>query len=284
MEAAPATVPDTPAEVAKPAAEEVRKYKINGKEKVIRAAEVDKYASIGLAADEKFVAAKQMLEEAKALASKKPIEALMAQGKTREEARRMLEDHLLELHAEDQMDPRERELRELRKRDAETKAEKEARQKAEEEAAVGKKAEAALLQLEHEIVSAAEKHGLPKDVQLMRSIAYEMQTALAHGVDLPAEKAAGIVLNQWKDNAKSFLGALSPETVKEVLGDKLFKSLIALSVADVKRAEAPFAKQQTQGKPLPTNRTPGEESENKKEIVDYGEYFRNRRRASIANR
>ena len=277
-------VPTAPAPVegsasaapATPAAQEYR-VKVNGKEKIVSAAEAQKYISLGLASTEKFTEAARMREEAEALTqaykTAKPMDALVKAGYTRAEARRMLEDSLLEEHELSQRDPRDVELERYKKKDAEDAAAKAKKEAEETEKAQQVKVQAAMKALEHEIVTAAEAAGFPRDKAMLRAIAYEMQAAAEHGVELPASKAVEIVLKDYQENIAALLQNMKPDKLQSLLGEKLFASLAAQSVSNVKKAEAPFVKAR------PSNKDSAEPAGNKEaKVQDTEDFFRNLRR------
>lgn len=259
--------------------EELYEVKVNGKVKKMTLAELKKHAALSHSSTEKFTEAKRLKEEVEKLKSQYDSEDDIArwkrQGKTASEIRDLLADKLTAILEEEQLDPKERELRDLRAREAERKKQEEAAEQEKMSAEEKRKTEIAARQLEHEIVEAAESLKIPVNPFMLKQLAYEMYNAGERGVDLSAKDAARIVEKQWFDTFSEVLPKMNTRQIKELLGADMLKALQEEAVAEVKTANAPFVKKQNQEK----QQVP-KKQESPEEQKTYSEFFRGLRRGN----
>jgi len=222
------------------------KVKINGVERELSYSELKRLASINEAANGKFENAKKMSSEAesfkKLLDSGDLVTALKKQGKNSTEIRAILEDRLIDLVKEEQLDPRERELLELKAekaaREAEENNKKKSAEQQKQEAAVKQQVE----KYENEMVDALAKTNMPKTALSFKMIAQELLGAAENDIEMTVDEAAKHVERDILQSYSELLPKLGLERIKTILGKELLAQLREESVAEVKN-NTPFPKQ-----------------------------------------
>jgi hypothetical protein len=230
-----------------------QKVRINGKDKEFTLAEMRKLASLAEASTEKFQSASQKEKEAQEL--KKAFEsgdvrsALRKMGKQPQEIKKIMEDALLLELEEEALDPKDRELRDLKKekeerlaREKEIETEKEAAKKSEDT----KRLQSAM---EAELVEALQGAALPKGVTITKHVVQLMLDAAAKGVELSAKDAATIAKKDLMEDVSKLLPALGVDGLKKLLGADLLKALRDDGVKEVKTQDTPFPKPAPKRKP-----------------------------------
>jgi uncharacterized protein YbcI len=227
-------------------AEQKYELKINGQTRQMSLEELKKHASISQASNEKFEQAKKMHTEAQqlkeAFSTGDVVGSLTRMGKSPKEIKTMLEDNLLSIIEQEQMDPRERELRELK----EYKVQQErARQELEQQELTAKQQREVMVaqaRLEEELVSCMQASNLPQTALMFQRIAREMETALMNGYELSAKDATRIVEQDVIDEYLAMLPKLGADRLKKALGKDGLKLLQEEQVKAVKEAQPEFAK------------------------------------------
>jgi hypothetical protein len=252
----------TPAEVK----EEMRKLKgkVNGREVEWTEAEAIRRAQLADAADEKFREAAEMRKQAEQffeLLRTNPKQVLLhpefAQAIN---LRELAEEYLGGELQRELMDPKDRELEELRKFKQE---QEEARQRTEHEKLT--KAQQAELR-EHQIRAAKEidrqltdvlsKADLPKDPEVVKRVAELMYQAGQKGYELDAQTAVDIVRDRSQQYLQSLTSKLDGESLVKFLGDDLVKKIRKHDLARIKaqlegQQPAALADAQQQAAPSP---------------------------------
>lgn len=266
-----------PAEIEKFVESQKFKLKVNGKEKELTTAELKRLASISDAATERFQMASQKEKEAQeikgALASKDPVAALKKMGMDSKEIKAVLENKLLEMIEEENLDPKDKELRDLKKRIAEQE-EAEKRKKEEEELSTKQKE---LLRKQEEIesgiVDALTEAKLPKNPVILRQVIETMLGMSKKGVEISPKDAVKLVQKGFEEELTDLLPQLGMDFIKKVLGAKGLAALREESVAEVKKSSEPFPKRAA--KPA---QNAGKQAKGETEAVGMNDFFRNLRR------
>jgi hypothetical protein len=197
------------------------KVKINGSERELTQAELKKLASISASSDEKYKSAKQLHQEAQdlkaAIESGDLADLLKRQGKSPKEIKQILEDKLLALIEDEQLDPRERELRDLKAEKA--KREEEAKKSAEEQEKSKQSAELQKMQadFEHGMVEAMQAANMPKHPYILKMVAQEMLGAVEAGYDMSPADAVKLVKADFTKQVTELLPLLGMDAVKGIL-------------------------------------------------------------------
>lgn len=264
----------TPEQIEQILANQKTKVKINGKDRELTYAEMKKLASINEAANEKFEIAKKSqkeLEEFRKLVEGGDLVKLYkSQGKTPAEIKELLTNKVLDLMEEEELDPREKLLREY---EAKEKAREEA-EKAEKEAQEANKKQTeyqkAVQQAEMELVEAMKGTKLPSnDPVFYKMVVQEMLASEIAGVEMSASEAAKIVEGEVIKHMTALLPKLGLDSIKQILGKEFLKSLREESVAEVKKESSPFAKPSAAKQEKP--------STEKEKKVTINDFFRNMR-------
>lgn len=266
-----------PAEIEKFVESQKFKLKVNGKEKELSTSELKRLASLSDAATEKFQSASQKEKEAqelkKAFESKDPVAALKRMGMDSKEIKAVLENKLLEMIEEENLDPKDKELRDLKKRIAEQE-EAEKRKKEEEETSTRQKE---LLKKQQEIetgiVEALSEAKLPKSPVILRQVIEQMLGMSKNGVEISPKDAVKLVQKGFEEELTELLPQLGMDFIKKVLGAKGLASLREESVAEVKKSSEPFPKRAS--KPA---QNAGKQAKGEAEAVGMNEFFRSLRR------
>jgi hypothetical protein len=256
------------------------KLKINGQERELTQAELRKLAGLSAASDEKFKGAKQLQNEAlelkKAFESKDPVAAMKKLGMDSKEIKATLENKLLELLEDEQLDPKDRELRDLKRKIAEQEAAEKAKKDDEEKSKATLAREKAYQELESGVVDALKEAKMPKSALTLKAVAQHMLEAHRNGVELSPKDAVKLAQEQFHSEIAELLPQLGMDFIKKVLGAKGLAALREESVAEVKRAAEPFPKPQ----PKPRSDA-GKQAKSEPEQMSQDEYFRRLRRGQI---
>jgi hypothetical protein len=217
-----------------------------------------------------------MAEEAKqiksAFESGDVVSALTRAGKSKQEIRQIMEDRLLELIEEENLDPREREIRDLKRFKEQT--EKERKEETDRASRLKQEKEVKRLResMAKELVDSIQKSNLPKTPQIFKRIASEMQSAYEKGYEMSASEATKIVEQDIIEEYQALLPNLGVERIKKALGEDNLKKLREEQVRSVKEATPSFAKPKQAAKSSVDNSVEPEEK------VDMTSFFRNKRR------
>lgn len=269
-----------PAEIEKFVESQKFKLKVNGKEKELSTAELKRLASLSDAATEKFQSASQKEKEAqelrKVFESGDPVKAMQKLGKTPQEIKEVLENKLLELIEDENMSPKDKELRDLKKRIAEQEAAEKAKKDEEEKSKATLAREKAYAELETGVIEALKDAKMPKSALTLKAVAQHMLEAHRNGVELSPKDAVKLAQEQFHNEIAELLPQLGMDFIKKVLGAKGLAALREESVAEVKKAAEPFPKPQ----PKPRSEA-GKQAKQDSEPMSTDEYFRRLRRGQI---
>lgn len=257
--------------IAEQKAEEKRKYKlkVNGSEKEYDEDAVIAHAQRGLAADEKFRTAAQARAEAEKLtnlAKKDPEAFFKALGMDIEEvSKATLSKKLAELS----MDPKEREINELKRKLELHEKEKQEQKEAEEKAKTEKATEFWSEKYDKELPEAIKAAGLPLTKEVIVMTADLMIASLEEGVDLPLNVVMDMVKEKHLSSVKNFLTGADKEKLVSLLGPELVDSLIAIKSQkkDTKKEETKL--------PVSQKKAVGDRTKSEKEnMKDLDEYIK----------
>lgn len=272
---APVEQVETKETVVNPFKDYKERIKINGKEREVTLEELRREASKQMAADEKFKSAKQLNDEARqlkaAFESGNVVDALAKQGKTAKEIRTILEDHLLDIIDQENMDPKEKELKDLKKF-KEQKDKEAAEEMSKKEAAKhAQEIERARARLETELVDAIKASNMPKNTTVFQKVAREMESALINGYEMSAAEAVKIVEQDMIEEYLAVLPQLGADRLKKALGKDMLKLIQEEQVRAVKEAAPSFVNRRNT-KPV-ADPEPAED-----EKIPSGDFFRNLKR------
>lgn len=233
--------------------EEIRRHKlkINGREMELDEAEVLRRAQLSSSADEKFQEAAQMRKQAEQLIQtlrESPDQVLEKLGIDIDDfARRRLASQI----EKEMMDPKEREIQELRQQlESKTKAEQEFQEKQRteaEQAEYQRARQEAQKKYDSEITEVLNKAGLPKKPYVVKRVAQLMYTAIQHGYELDVATAVDRVKEDLNTDFSAMAGDLDAERLVKFLGPDITKKIRQHDIAQWR------AKQQST-EPTPADR------------------------------
>ena len=262
----------------------VREFKVNGK--VVKVdlsneAQVQKLLQLGLASGDKFQEAARMRKEAEDILStakteKSAAKALKKAGFSDAEVREILEKELANYYEEEALSPEEKARREREAKLAEYERREKEREEQENMTKREKEIQAEVQKLETDLLSALEKSSLPRTPVLAKWATQYMAAFDAQGVELSAGDAVKMVEQEFPELILSVLSSTKDVgQLKQLLGKDIVKKLLDDSVAAVKKAEQPFAKE----KPSREVSSQGESKPKQKENMS--NYFERLRRGQI---
>jgi len=223
------------------------KRKINGKERTFQTFDdMIKHVSLDLSADEKFKAAQKIQRDAEAqvAAYKKGNLADYLKNRYGDLSAKEAKEALLEtidlITEEEEIDPKEKELRRYRKMEEEIKRKQEEeaanKDKTAREEEIQKNAQKILSQ----VTEASKKYGLPDDELLMGEVFNELILAGENDIEMTAGEAVRIVRDRAISTSVNFLKHLDAEQIEKILGEDLMKDIRGRGVAAVKEANKAF--------------------------------------------
>ena len=219
--------------------ENPRTLKVNGKDRVIKSwAEWERYGSREMAAEERFAEAKKLREEAESIKqlveSGDLLEILKRKGLEGNELKKALGDVVNRLIEEEEMDPRDRKLKEYEAKEAARKAAEEETSKKEQETAHSREVEAKAKEYVEQITDSAERLGLKGTPWLLAQVAHELQAAHNEGAPVSVDVAVRMVRDNFVGDYSSYIREMPFEVLKEVLGEDTIKKIQREAVSAAK--------------------------------------------------
>jgi Txe/YoeB family toxin of Txe-Axe toxin-antitoxin module len=248
---APETAKDSTPEA--PKAPTKRKIKANGREVEIDEAEIDRYLSMGVSANEKWQEAAKLRREAETLQKQieeDPFKYLQSKNpKLREKA----EEWLLERIQEDEMSPEQRELKKYKEKEAAEKEDADRKAKEAEESQAKEAEQHYIQQFDKELSSACAKHSVPRTSDFIKRVALKMSDAIDNDVDLSAEDAVAMVKDDYVSDVKHFLSQV--EDILPFLGEEIAGKLRKSDLERVKKPNTVSIKSTPKQEPTQKFRT-----------------------------
>jgi hypothetical protein len=229
-----------------------KKLKVNGKEVTFSSkseyeAAVEKYLSIGMAAEDKFKSAKQLHEEATkilevAKTEKSAKKMLEKAGYSADEIRQILEEELTNIYKYEDMSEEEKaRLKEKEELEKYRQAEEERKRKEELEQ-MTRQEQQFYAEVENNLLDALESSKLPRDPLMAKFALQYMAADEARGLEPDPVRAVKLVEREMPLLVGSILNGMDIETRKRFLGKEVLESLRKDALAQVQKSEAPFAK------------------------------------------
>ncbi|TXH10006.1 MAG: hypothetical protein E6R04_06535 [Spirochaetes bacterium] len=212
---------------AKAEAKRKLKVKIDGQVHEVDEDEVINDYGKGKAADKKFQEAAALRKEAVAFieALKKDPISVLTNPKLGVNMREVAETYLLAQLEDEMMDPRDRELRDLKKEKM-TREQMEAETKRQaEEAEMQALTENYRAEYERAFQACLESSGLPKTPHTVKRLAFYMNEGMKRGLDLKPDDVVGLVKDEYIEEQKTLFSSLDGENLLKLLGDDLAKKI-----------------------------------------------------------
>lgn len=232
---------------------EIKKYKVkvDGEELEVDETELLRGYQTRRAADKRFQEAaltRRQAEQILGALKENPIHVLAHLGLNVDE---LAENYLYEKIQQEQLSPEERRLQEY---EAQLKRyqEQEQRQKQEQQQAYqAQLVSEARSYYANKVQQALTQAGLPDSDHNIQRVAYYLQQALNHEVDISPEEIANLLKQEAEQELNQYLTRLSPEQLAHILPEELRKALRQDDVNKVKTLKRPNKNQ-----PNPTNPQP----------------------------
>jgi hypothetical protein len=135
--------------------------------------------------------------------------------------RGLSEEYLLQILEEEMMDPRDRELSQLKREKAQRDADREKYEKAEKEALHSAKVEKYTQDYSSQIVSALSESGLPKTESTVKRMAYYLHQGVKRGIEVTAADVVSLVKEDYINEQKQLFSNLDAENLIKLLGDDM---------------------------------------------------------------
>lgn len=212
---------------AKAEAKRKLKVKIDGEMHEVDEDEVISDYGKGKAADKKFQEAAALRKEAVAFieALKKDPISVLTNPKLGVNMREVAESYLLAQLEDEMMDPRDKELRDLKKEKmTREQMEAEAKRQA-EEAEIQALTDNYRAEYEKSFQACLEASGLPKTPHTVKRLAFYMNEGMKRGMDLKPDDVVGLVKDEYIEEQKSLFSGLDGENLLKLLGDDLAKKI-----------------------------------------------------------
>ncbi len=157
------------------------------------------------------------------------------------------------------MDPRDKKLRDY-EREHTQRSEAERTQREQYEAQQEQaKVEQYLNDISNEIVQEADAIGIPRQYaqETVKRAAYYMDVAFQSGYNVTVKDVMGQVKKDFQTETKSLLGSITPEQMKEYLGEDVYRNILKSSVqAQKKEVIVPKSVNQNRTAPAKKNNKP----------------------------
>ncbi len=234
---APAPTAATPGESPAQTQARMFKVKVNGQEKEIPEDVMIRDYQTREAADKRFQEAAEMKKSAESFMQRlksNPIEALKDPS-LGHDVRKLAEEYLVAQIQEEMMDPKDRELRDLKK----YKEGKDAEEMTAKEQAEAERKEVLRTQYADEyqegIIQALETSGLPRTPFTVRKMAYYMAEGLKRELNLSPKDVLPLVKEDYMEEHKHFFSALDGESLIDFVGKENADKLRKHDLARLKR-------------------------------------------------
>ena len=228
--------------------EEKRKYKLKVNdqevEKEYTNAEVEKQLQKALAADkgleEVAMTKKQIQAFVKSMLAN-PFSVLLDSRSKVDKAtlRKSAEEFLAGELEEEQMDPRDRELKKYKAQEEEAAKAKEAETKKAEEEASNKRRDQHASRISQTIAKTLETSGLPKTPYTVKRIASYLHAGLKQGQRPDMNQVVEQVRKDYNEDTSTLFSGMTGEQIWKVLGDELGEKIQAYAVSRLKGGQSP---------------------------------------------
>jgi hypothetical protein len=139
--------------------------------------------------------------------------------------RKMIEDWMLEFIETDNLDPKEKENRELKHKIKKAEEKEKADAEREQQMEVARLTEQFHVTYQKEIIEALETSGLPKTSETVKSIAGYLKQALKHGAKLHAKDVVDLVRQDYQKKFKSLFGEADAESLVAMFGEEFAEKI-----------------------------------------------------------
>lgn len=227
------------------------KVKVDGKESEVTLEELARDYQTKKLSDQKMMTATAKERRAeefikKLMSDPKSILRAKELGLTREQIRKLGEDLVAEELNEELMDPKDKEIRDLKAFKAEQEAEKEKRAKEEEDRKFLATKKRYADEYTKQIMEVVDKSTLPKTPYMVSRVARLMAASLDSEKPLTAMEAVPLVKEDYKSDINHFLKDLNAAQMIEFLGEDVGRKIREYDLAKLKTPLSELQKPQVQ--------------------------------------
>jgi hypothetical protein len=223
---------------AKATAEAIRKFKVKVNDVEEEVSEDDLIAGYQTrkSSDAKFQEAATLRKQAEQfvhMLKTDPVK-LLTHPALGHDMRKLAEEYLGKQLQEELMDPKDKEIRDIKAKLAEHEEAKKAVEKEEQDRQATQLREQYIEDYTKDFIPALETAGLPKSEMTVRRMAYYTHAALKQGIKLPAQNAAELVKQDYIKEQQALYGALDGDMLLQLLGPEIAKKIRKYDVDKLK--------------------------------------------------
>jgi hypothetical protein len=164
---------------------------------------------------------------------------LKQRGLDQDGIKKTLAEVVNKLVEEEEMDPRDRRLKEFEDRERMSKEEAAAKEREAAELAHRAKVESDAKRYVEEITDAADRLGLVSDPFLLSKVATELKNSYEEGVTLSVENAVRLVRDQFVEQYADYVKRLPLNLKREIFGEEALKELQSAALGNAKAGGKP---------------------------------------------
>jgi hypothetical protein len=234
VDAQPKATDQKPPEGLTPAEKKAWKLAVNGKETELDISGIEfkdpalesklkMLVQKGLGADEKFERSskvEKMMEQFVYLLKNDPVKAL-THPMFGHDMRKLSEEYLVKQLELEQMDPRDRKVKEYEERMKQIEEERQLKEAEESRLKNEKLREHYSKEYSNDILSTLKNSGLPQSPMTVKRMAHYMHQGLQQGVELKAADVIDIVRQDYMNDIKSLMGGLDEDNLLNLLGEDI---------------------------------------------------------------
>lgn len=264
-----------------------RTFKVNGKEIVVNSPEkmeefITKYIPLGISSTERFQNASKMTKDADEILSalkQKNLDVLIERaGLSQEDYRALLEEKLKSIYDYEDMDPNERQRREMENKLRKFEEQEESRKTKEHEELLARQQEEYIQQIESDLVDALSGSGKLPSTPLMAKLALQYMSAYAaNEQELSPSDAVKMVESDFPRIVQDIMSNMDVTQLKNFIGEKHYKALRKDAISTVRKAEEPFSKPSSLKPTMAENQDFQSEEKNSKKYTKSDDFFKNLR-------
>ena len=215
--------------------------KVNGEELEVTRDELIQGYQTRKAADDKFREAANTRKQAEDFINllKTNPKKVLSNPSLGIDFRELAEEYLMEQMEEEQMDPRDRELKEAREKLASIEEEKKQKEKEQQEQQAADLREKYTQEYQQSIIDTLQKSGLPKTEHTVKRMAYYMHQGLKRGYTLKSNDVVDLVKQDYITEQKSLYSGLDGDALIELLGDDVASKIRKHDVAKYSKKKSP---------------------------------------------
>ena len=218
-----------PAGGAAPAAPSEKKYKlkVDGKDIEVSEADLVRHAQTGMSAEERFTSASKMKKQAEDIIRllKTDPWAVLKHPSLGHDPRKLAEDYLSEIIAEEKLSPEQREAKQNQRRLRELEEEKAQRERDDQSRKLNELRALYRVEFERDIIGALDSSKLPKTTDTVKRIAYYLSEGFRKGMRLKAVDVVPLVREDLINGFKALTMGAEGDILMQIVGEEGAKKI-----------------------------------------------------------